>query len=333
MRLATSRRIALALVTLLSLSLTTPAQAVPNINAVRAQIERLQQDAADASEGANDARVRLSTLRKRLAGVEGQQARQSKQVDQLRAGIGRLALDAYINGGLGEGIGLLFSDDPTAYLNNASSLEALSRSQRAALRKYTTAVQSLARTSLVVSDQVRLVAATEQEWRAKAASARTKLRQAERLLATLTAEERRRLQAAEDADAAERIRNAKGLLGKAAVSPGRAGIAIRFAIKQIGDRYVFGAAGPNTWDCSGLTMMAYRAAGVSLPHSSKAQIGYGRKVSRAALQPGDLVFFYRPISHVGIYIGGGKMLHAPRPGKTVTVTDIGGRWYAGAVRL
>lgn len=333
MRLTTVRRLAVAVAALLPLTLATPVHAVPNINAVRAQIDRLQQAAADAAEGANDARVRLNTLKKRLAGVQGQQARQSKQVEKLRAGIGRLAIDAYINGGLGEGIGLLFSDDPTAYLNNASSLEALSRSQRAALRKYTSAAQSLARTTLVVSDQVRLVMATEKELAAKAASARAKLRQAERLLASLTAEERRRLQAAEDADAAERIKSAKGILGRAAASPGRAGIAIRFAIKQIGERYVFGAAGPSTWDCSGLTMMAYRAAGVSLPHSSKAQINYGRRVSRAALQPGDLVFFYRPISHVGIYIGNGKMLHAPRPGKTVTVTDIGGRWYAGAVRL
>lgn len=327
------RRLALALALLMPWTLTAPAHATPNINQVRAQVERLQEQAADAAEGANDARVRLATLKKRLAGVQGQQAKQAQAVDELRAGIGRLALDAYINGGLGEGVGLLFSDDPTAYLNNAASLEALSRSQRAALRKYTQAAQSLARTSLVVSDQVRLVMAAEKELAAKAASARAKLKEAERLLATLTAEERRRLQEQQAADDKAAVVQAKGVLGRAAASPGRAGIAIKFAIKQLGDRYVFGAAGPNTWDCSGLTMMAYRAAGVSLPHSSRAQINYGRRVSRSELQPGDLVFFYRPISHVGIYIGNGLMLHAPRPGKTVTVTNIGGRAFAGAVRL
>lgn len=311
----------------------TPISATPNINQVRAQVQALQEQAADAAEGANDAKVRLATLRKRLAGVKGQQAVQAREVAKLKAGIGRIAVDAYINGGLGGSVGLLFSDDPTQYLNNAAALEALSRSQRAALRRYTQAAQSLARTSLVVGDQVRLVAATEKELAAKAAAAQAKLQAAERLLASLSAEQRRRIAAQEEQDAAKAVASAKGLLARAAASPGRAGTAIRFAIAQIGDRYVFGAAGPSTWDCSGLTMMAYRSAGVSLPHSSRSQINYGRRIGRGSLQPGDLVFFYRPISHVGIYIGNGLMIHAPRPGRSVGVSEIGNRYFAGAVRL
>ncbi|NDF42226.1 MAG: NlpC/P60 family protein [Actinobacteria bacterium] len=118
---------------------------------------------------------------------------------------------------------------------------------------------------------------------------------------------------------------------------GRAGTALRYAVKQIGDRYVWGAAGPIRWDCSGLTMRAYEQAGVRLPHSSRAQYGYGRSIARANLQPGDLVFFGSPISHVGIYIGQGKMVHAPRPGARVQIAEFGSSFgrkkYVGARRL
>lgn len=88
-----------------------------------------------------------------------------------------------------------------------------------------------------------------------------------------------------------------------------------------------------TWDCSGLTMRAFASAGVSIPHSSRAQFRYGRKISRSQLQPGDLIFFKSPISHVGIYLGGGRMVHAPRPGSRVKIAPINQMRFAGAVRL
>ncbi len=91
--------------------------------------------------------------------------------------------------------------------------------------------------------------------------------------------------------------------------------------------------GADAFDCSGLTMYAYAAAGVTLPHSSRAQAGLGVPVSRADLQPGDLVFFYTPISHVGIYIGNGQMVHASVPGKPVAVTSVDKGGYVGARRV
>lgn len=310
-----------------------PSSAAPSITELRAQVERLQQQAADAAEGANDAKVRLASLNKRLASLNGAKAQQGREVDALRASIGRIALNAYRSGGLGEGIGLLFSDDPTQYLSNAAVLDALSRSQNVELRRFAQAQQLLSRTTLVVEDQVRQVAAAQRELQAQAAAARAKLASAQRLLNSLSVDQRRRIVQAQQADQSKAITSAKGVLARAAQTPGRAGVAIRFAIAQMGDRYVFGAAGMTTWDCSGLTMRAYRAAGVSLPHSSRAQFGYGRKVSRSQLQPGDLVFFYSPISHVGIYIGNNLMLHAPRPGYSVGISDFGSRRWAGAVRL
>jgi len=109
--------------------------------------------------------------------------------------------------------------------------------------------------------------------------------------------------------------------------------AIRTALAQVGKPYVFGASGPNGFDCSGLTSFAYAAAGISLPHSSAAQSRLGIAVSRSDLQPGDLVYFYSPVSHVGLYIGNGMMVHARTYGQPVAVTsvDLGG--YAGARRI
>nr|WP_246406774.1 C40 family peptidase [Modestobacter versicolor] len=112
-----------------------------------------------------------------------------------------------------------------------------------------------------------------------------------------------------------------------------AGIAVETALAQVGDMYGIGASGPDSFDCSGLTQYAYAAAGVSLPHSSRAQSTMGVPVSRAELQPGDLVFFYSPISHVGMYIGNGQMVHASVSGKPVAVTSVDKGGYVSARRV
>jgi cell wall-associated NlpC family hydrolase len=103
---------------------------------------------------------------------------------------------------------------------------------------------------------------------------------------------------------------------------GAAQAAVRTALAQVGDPYVWGAAGPNAFDCSGLTQYAYAAAGISLPHSSSMQSRMGVPVSKADLQPGDLVFFYSPVSHVGMYIGNGQMVHASTSGVPVKVASV-----------
>ena len=107
---------------------------------------------------------------------------------------------------------------------------------------------------------------------------------------------------------------------------------VAYALAQVGDAYVWGAAGPSAWDCSGLTMRAYAQVGVSLPHSSSAQSRMGRPISASALQPGDLVFYYSPIHHVGIYIGGGMIVNAENPSVGVTITGLYSMPYSGAVR-
>jgi cell wall-associated NlpC family hydrolase len=194
----------------------------------------------------------------------------------------------------------------------------------------------LSATTLTVNDKLALVVAAEKRFKAQSAMAQEKLAQAEALLSKLTKAERERLAKLaaeeEDADQANSQAEARALSGVS----GRAGVAIKYALKQIGDRYVFGSAGLLTWDCSGLTMRAFQAAGVSLPHSSAAQARLGKQVSLKDLKPGDLLFYGRPVSHVGMYIGGGKMVHAPRSGSRVKITtsgSLGSKPLVGARRF
>jgi cell wall-associated NlpC family hydrolase len=109
--------------------------------------------------------------------------------------------------------------------------------------------------------------------------------------------------------------------------------AIDFACAQLGEPYQFGADGPSTWDCSGLTMKAWAAAGVSLPHSSAMQAGYGSRISISELRPGDLVFYYSPIHHVAIYLGNGLVIDAPHTGAFVNIRDMRLAQITAAVRL
>jgi cell wall-associated NlpC family hydrolase len=111
--------------------------------------------------------------------------------------------------------------------------------------------------------------------------------------------------------------------------------AIAFALAQVGKPYVWGTAGPSTYDCSGLTMASYAAAGISLPHSAAQQYGYGTHVSFNQLEPGDLMFYYSPIGHVTMYIGGGRMISAPQTGDVVKVIPASDDMsdFVGATRL
>lgn len=110
---------------------------------------------------------------------------------------------------------------------------------------------------------------------------------------------------------------------EAAPASGAAGKAVSFALAQQGKPYGYGATGPSSYDCSGLTMAAYRAAGISIPRTSQAQASGGRTVSLSQAQPGDIVVYYSGASHVGLYIGNGKIVHSSRPGKPVSVVPVG----------
>jgi len=290
---------------------------------VQAKIRQLEEDATAAAEGAQEAKVKLAALTKTLNGIKAKAEIQGQTVAALQKSLGAIAIEQYKTGGFGQSFELLFSSDPSLYLSSAGALDAITRRKSAQLRKFETAQQRLNATTLTVNDKVALVAAAQKKLTAQSALAQKKLAEAEKLLSKLTKAERERLaRLAEDEENADQASSLKAAQSASGIS-GRAGIAIKYALAQIGDRYVFGAAGMVTWDCSGLTMRAYKAAGVSLPHSSAAQSRLGKKVSLNALKPGDLLFYGRPVSHVGIYLGGGKMVHAPRSGSRVKVAASG----------
>lgn len=313
------------------LFLAESAQAAQSLQAVQAQIVRLQEMAATSAEGAQAAKVQLAQLTKTLTGIRQEATAQGQTVTQLRKSLGVIAVEQYKSGGLSQGLELLFSSDPTLYLSAAGSLDSLTRRKAMQMRAYTTAQQRLNATTLTVNDKMALVRATQNRLAAQSAQAQAQLQQAQKILGQLKKADRIRLakliRQANDKVQASSLSYAKQATGLS----GRGGIALKFALKQIGDWYVFGAAGMIYWDCSGLTMRAYQSAGVSLPHSAAAQANYGRRVPLNALRPGDLVFFGSPISHVSIYLGGGRMVDAPHTGARVRVESFGWNW--GNLRL
>ena len=336
MTMSFSLRIGVALAMVAGVIAPVTANAAPSLAQVQAKVRQLEEDATAAAEGAQEAKVKLAGLTKTLNGIKAKAEVQGQTVSTLQRSLGTIAIEQYKSGGFGQSFELLFSSDPTLYLSSAGSLEAITRRKSAQLRKFEAAQQRLNATTLTVNDKIALVAAAQKKLAAQSAIARSKLVEAEKLLSKLSKAERERLARLaddeENADQASSLQAAKSANGVS----GRAGIALKYALKQIGDRYVFGAAGLATWDCSGLTMRAYQAAGVSLPHSSAAQSRMGKKVSFSSLKPGDLLFYGRPVSHVGIYLGGGKMVHAPRSGSRVKVTtsgSLGSKPLVGARRF
>ena len=297
------------------------ASAAQTLAQVQAQVNRLEEEATTAAEGAQEAKVKLAALTRSLAGIQAQAAVQGKTVDAISKTLGIIAVNQYKSGSLSQSLELLFSSDPSLYLSSAGSLEAITRQKSTQLRKFQSAEQQLNATSLTVSDRLAQVKVLQKKLAERSALAAAKLDEAQALLAQLRKEDRDRLaKLAEDQENADQASSLEAAKSAAGVS-GRAGIALKFALKQIGDRYVFGADGMVYWDCSGLTMRAFQAAGVSLPHSSRAQSRMGKSVPFNQKKPGDLLFFGRPVSHVGIYLGGGRMVHAPRSGSRVKVAD------------
>jgi len=291
--------------------------AAPNLKDVQAKVEALQEEAAMAAENAQAAKIQLAALERTLASVQQKVAVQKGNVDSLSKSLSAIAVTQFKSGGLSQSLELLFSSNPQLYLSTAGSLEAITRKKAIELRKFSAAQQRLTATTFTVNDKLTLVAKAKAKYEAEMMQAAER----ERLL--------KLQQQQEDADQASSLAQVSLANGVS----GRAGIALRFSLKQIGDKYVFGAAGPVYWDCSGLTMRAFQAAGISLPHSARAQSRMGKSVTKGALMPGDLMFFGSPVSHVGIYMGGGKMVHAPRPGSRVKVVQFDSSYNLGRKRF
>lgn len=328
----------------------------PSIASVAAQVESLQTRAAASAEAYNGAKLALASLEVTLGKAQDKLGAQQRTVDSATSTMGALAAAQYRSGGVDANLELLFSDDPAAFLQQVASLDQIADRQTELVRKVSVGRAQMAQTKLLVAQQTAAAQLSRNQLALTKQKIESDLAEAQRLLRTLKAEERARLEAARklaaerEAAAARAARSAaRAALQQSQSEPasvrssaasgvsraagsGAAATAVSYAYSKLGSPYVWGAAGPDVFDCSGLTMSAWAAAGVSIPHFSGAQYGAGRQVPRSELAPGDLVFFYSPSEHVGIYVGGGQVIHAPRPGTSVRLTSISSMPYAGAVR-
>jgi len=310
----------------------TPAQ-------VKAKVDKLYQEAEVATEKYNGAQEKTDAAQRRLAALQDEAARKEERLNAERDALGSVAAAQYRSGGLSPALRLALSDDPDQYLDGAALAERAGSRQAATVSRVRKQLREIEQ--LRGAARVELVSLTSRQAELKRhkKTITGKLATARHLLSRLTAEERARLTAQgtgtpRASRAASGPRDGLAAPGTSVAAPdSRASAAVSYAYSKLGSPYVWGATGPDAFDCSGLVQAAYRSAGVSLPRTTYAQIDAGRRVARSELLPGDLVFFYSGISHVGIYVGNGQMVHAPNPSAPVRVAPIDEMPFAGATRV
>ncbi len=323
------------------------AQAAPrDLQQVRNQVRDLQAQAESATERYNEAQVRLTDIQSDLDSLERKVTREKRNLGEISAAVDELARSAYTSGGVDTSLQVLLADDPNEFLAQAAALDQVAMSQASSLRKTQTARLRLAQAEAELKQKQDSAKSVRNEMKDAKEEANERLNAAEGVLSGLEAEERARIAqlAAKErkaalaaaAAAARQIdqsqsqgqQNGPSAGGGGFSGGGRAATAVRYALAQVGDRYVAATSGPNTFDCSGLTMTAWRQAGISLPHYSYSQYSKSRKIPLSQAQPGDLIFYFGgSVHHVGMYIGNGKMVHAANPDEGVVITDVLGPWY------
>lgn len=304
----------------------TPAQ-------IQAKVDKLYQEAEVATEKYNGAKERTDRARQSLRSLRDEAARRADSLNAARNAVGSLAAAQYRDSGMDPGLRLALTSAPEDYLRRAALVERAGALQAAKVSEVRRQSTELARLRAEAGERIAELEARRRELAAHKDAVRSRLAAAERLLARLTAEQRARYNGATESDVPARADRADAPRGGTPrATAGRAAQAVAYAYAALGRPYVWGATGPGAYDCSGLTQAAWRSAGVSLPRTTYTQINAGTRVPRSRLAPGDLVFFYSGVSHVGLYIGGGQMIHAPRPGAPVRVAPIDEMPFAGATR-
>lgn len=333
--------VVLALTVTLSVS-PAPALAAPLASKraeaveIQAKLEVLQTRAEIATEAWNRAKIEYDSLHAKLKKINARLATNKTRTDTLQTSLNVRADTMYRSGPLGILEVLLgtvsFEDFATTWglLNDMNAQEADSVIELKALRA----------DAVVAQTELKAAEGSSKKVYAEMAGRRSSILKDEAEMQALlkgVEAEIAALQAEANARRAAAARAHRGTGGGTGWNWGnptkapRSGV-VPIALKYLGYRYVWGASGPRTFDCSGFTMFVYAQVGVRLPHHSGSQIGVGQRVSRANLKPGDLVFFGSPIHHVGIYIGNGNMVHSPHSGDVVSIDPIDGRGFSGASR-
>ncbi|MFI8961319.1 NlpC/P60 family protein [Streptomyces sp. NPDC053493] len=330
----------------------------PTVEEVQKKVDRLYQEAGAATQEYDRAKEATDRRRREVDRLLDDVARRTEEINTARRALGSYAAAQYRTGAVGPTATLIFADSPQDYFDQRHLMDRLSERQRTVVADYEDRRAAAAGLRAKASRSLAELTASQERLRAGKQVVQGKLAEARTLLARLTAEEKARLAELERRREAEARRKAEERAkAEAAAAAARkrqeetrpaprptvpapsgttyaakAAEALAFARAQIGKPYVWGATGPSSYDCSGLTQAAWRAAGVDLPRTTWDQVKVGDRVATDDLLPGDLVFFYDDISHVGLYIGGGKMIHAPKPGAYVREESIYYMPIYGSVR-
>jgi len=331
------------------------AAAKEKLDAIHEESANLDAQLIETISRAEESEAKLETLKQDLS------AQQSK-VSQLGTNLGDLAMMQLNGGGMGGGVDitgqLLSSTDDNTFLSGLSTIQ--NETDRSVADLQTLQVEQ-ARLDTLRSQQESITESLEADRAAKEKLAKeyeAKEAEAQEVYNRLSAEEQERLKKLEEQRQQEEAAREQAARESASPSAsptsqpsesgdkkadppassggsgsGRAQQAVSYALAQRGKGYVMGTAGPSTFDCSGLMLAAYKQVGISLPRTSQAQISAGTSVSRGDLQPGDLVFYYSGITHVGMYIGDGQIVHAANPRSGVVTAPVGSMPFAGARRV
>lgn len=305
---------------------------------VKAQVDKLYQEAETATEKYDGAKEQADKARARLSALQDEAARRTDRLNSARQALGFAAAAQYREGGIDPSVRLLLSSDPGHYLDDESLTERVDSRQASAVARVRTQLREIERLRGAARVELASLKSRQSELHRQQQTINEKLSRARELLSQLT--QGQRAQLATDEGTGRASRDAFRDLGPVSASAAtaqapnaRAAAAVAYAYGKLGSPYVWGATGPHAFDCSGLVQAAYHSAGVSLPRTTYSQIDAGRRVSRSELLPGDLVFFYSGVSHVGIYVGHGQMIHAPNPSAPVRLAPIDEMPFAGATRV
>jgi peptidoglycan DL-endopeptidase CwlO len=304
--------------TVLSTGSNMTAVATPASSArLEDQLDRLNRESDQLVEQYNQSNEALKRIRRSLKGLRAQASGAEADVRKLQAVLGARASAAYVQGAGSAVAAVLGSDDPAAAIARVQVLELLAANDGDLMEQLGVAGKALGERQRELVAAEKSQAAEVDRLAGKKAEVERAADKTRALLAQMRAANRSSVPSRPSAPVAPPPSGGGG------GGSGSAAAVVAYARAQVGKPYCYGGSGPGCFDCSGLTMMAWRQAGVSLPHSSSAQYNVGRRISASELQPGDLIFYYSPISHVSVYIGNGQRISATHTGDYVRVQSLG----------
>ncbi|WNI15169.1 C40 family peptidase [Actinacidiphila sp. ITFR-21] len=303
------------------LAAADPSGAGPDHASRADRLDTLYQRAEQATQKYDAAQEHAKRLRDELGALQDRAAKGRQRVNELRDEVGALAAAQYRDGALDPSLALLLSDRPGDYLDRATALDRLAAQQAGRLRELQNAERVLVRQRAQAADKLAELRQAGAALRDRKKAVQRSLAAAQRIVNALPAVQR----AAFAPDAGGRASRDRWLprIQDLPASSGRAAMAVAAARRTLGAPYVWGATGPNAFDCSGLMVYLYRQAGVALPRTSQEQLNSGPRVPLDQARPGDLVIYRGDASHVGMYVGGGQVIHAPYPGARVRYDPVG----------